>query len=312
MDFYQLNYFKKTAELQSIGQAAKELSVTQPAVSKQIKALEEELGQRLFDRIGKRVFLTRAGELLYSYTERILAAIGEAKTAIRDLSQTCSGDLVIGLSDHIGLHRLPAVLKAYIDTFPEVNLKLRCHRSETVIEMVRKNLLDLGVVTLPKSGDNLILLPIWKDPMSLVVYRGHPLEGRVTVRLQDIAGYDLILPERGTTTRAIIDSLFSQRRLSPRVAMEVAYLETIKVFVKVGLGVSIIPDTAVEEEVKAGSLHRLPLVDAEFSRDLGVVYLREKFLSRAAREFLAILEGLSKIEALHPAKGMGKKKKKAL
>jgi DNA-binding transcriptional LysR family regulator len=290
MDFYQLYYFSKVAETRSISRAAEELFITQPAVSKQMKALEAELGERLFDRLGKKVFLTRAGEVLYSHAERILQSVADARTAVKDMSEECSGELVIGTSDHISLHRLPGVLKSYITTFPKVDLKLRCHRSETILEMVMRNAVDLGVVTLPEVTENLAARTIWVDPMSLVFPKAHPLERMQAVRLKDMVGYGMILPERDTTTRKAIDLAFLKKRLMPNVAMEVAYIETIKGLVKAGLGISILPDKAVEEEVNAGVLGRARPADAAFTRNLGVIYLKEKFLSRPALEFLKFLE----------------------
>jgi len=294
MDFYQLTYFRKVAEAKSISRAAEELLITQPAVSKQIRALEEEVGERLFDRIGKKVFLTRAGEVLYGYADRALRTLEEAKTAVRDMSEICAGELVIGTSDHISLHRLPGVLKTYITTYPKVELKLRCHRSETILDMVIKNLVDFGVITLPGQPiQNLASVTIWKDPMSLVFPKGHPLEELETIRLKDAAGYGMILPEAGTTTRKFIDSAFSGKRLVPKVAMEVAYIETIKGLVKVGLGVSVLPEKAVKQEVEEGTLVTAKIQDAAFSRDLGVVYRKDKFLSRPATEFIGLLRKIA-------------------
>ncbi len=290
MNFYQLVYFSKVAETKSVSRAAEELSVTQPAVSKQIKALEEELGGRLFDRLGKKVHLTRTGEVLYGHALKILRSVEEAKASVKGLSGECSGELVIGTSDHISLHRLPDVLKSYIAAYPMVDLKLRCHRSETILEMVGKNLVDLGVITLPQVAGNLVSKVIWRDPMSLVFPRGHPLASLRNIRLGDVAKYGLILPEPGTTTRKTIDDAFSKRKLVPDVAMEVAYIETIKGLVKAGLGISILPDKAVEEEVKDGLLLKMRMRDASFTRNLGVVYLRDKYLSRPAAEFLRFLE----------------------
>ena len=290
MDFYQLSYFKKVAETRSISRASEELLLTQPAVSKQIKALEDELGERLFDRIGKKVFLTRTGEVLYSYAEKILRLMQEARTAVKDMSAECSGELVIGTSDHISLHRLPDLLKKYISAFPKVDLKLRCHRSETILDMTNKNLVDLGVITLPKTALRLVSKTIWEDPMSLVFPKNHPLESFRAIRLKDISSYGMILPEAGTTTRETIEAAFSKRKLTPNVAMEVAYIETIKGLVKAGLGISILPDKAVEQETSGGLLVKSKIQDATFSRNLGVVYLRDKFLSRPAVEFLRFLE----------------------
>lgn len=290
MNFYQLKYFKKVAETRSISRASEELLLTQPAVSKQMKALEEELGEKIFDRIGKKVFLTRAGEVLYTYSERILRSVQEAKTAVKDMSAECSGELVIGTSDHISLHRLPDILKKYTSAFPKVDLRLRCHRSETILDMVNKNLVDLGVITLPKTAVKLISKTVWEDAMSLVFPKNHPLQSLKVIRLKDVAKYGMILPEVGTTTRNTIEAAFSGKRLTPNVAMEVAYIETIKGLVKAGLGISILPDKAVEHEILSGILVKSKIQDAAFSRNLGVVYLKDKFLSRPAVEFLRLLE----------------------
>ena len=290
MDFYQLLYFRKVAEARSVSRAAEELLITQPAVSKQMKALEDELGEKLFDRIGKKVFLTKAGDVLYAYADRILRSVDDAGKAVKALSEGCSGELLIGTSDHISIHRLPHVLKSYITAFPKVGLKLRCQRSETILGMVRKNVVDIGVITLPGPEKNLVSRVIWEDPMSLVFPRKHPLESLKTIRLRDTLVYGMILPERGTTTRKAIDSAFARRKMAPDVAMEVAYIETIKGLVKAGLGISILPDKAVEQEVKANVLVKAGIQDASFSRSLGVVYLKDKFLSRPATEFLKWLE----------------------
>lgn len=290
MNLYQLIYFKKTADMTSIGRAARELFVTQPAVSKQIKSLEDELGEKLFDRIGKKVFLTKAGQILYSHADKIIRSVEEAKTAVKDMSAECSGELVIGTSDHISLHRLPDILKSYIIGHPKVDLKLHCHRSETILDMVKKNLLDLGVITLPKVADNLVSKIIWEDPMSLVFPKKHVLASMKIIKLIDIVKHGMILPEIGTTTRKTIENVFSRKKLTPKVDMEVAYIETIKGLVKAGLGISILPDKAVEHEVKAGTLIKAKIQDADFRRNLGVIYLKNKFLSRPAKEFLKFLE----------------------
>ena len=290
MNFYQLAYFKKVSETNSMSRAAEKLRITQPAISKQIKALEDELGERLFDRIGKKVYLTRTGEVLYSHADRILRSVEEAKIAVKDMSAECSGELIIGTSDHISIHRLPDVLKSYISAFPNVDLKLRCHRSETILELVNRNLVDLGVITLPHALARLVSKTIWKDPMSLVFLKNHPLATLRVIRLKDVAKYGMILPEPGTATRKMIDLAFSQKGLSPNVTMEVAYLETIKSLVKVGLGISILPDKAVDSEVKSGALVKSRIADASCSRDLGVVYLKDKFLSKPMREYLKLLD----------------------
>lgn len=290
MDIYQLSYFKKVADTRSISRAAEELFLTQPAVSKQIKALEEELGEKLFDRIGKKVVLTRTGKVFYDYASRILQTVSEAKTAVKDMSDKCAGELVVGTSDHISIHRLPEILKFYINAYPDVDLKLRCHRSETILEMVKDNRVDLGIVTLPDTEAKLVTKKIWNDPMSLVCPKGHPLGTLNRITLRDVVPYGMILPEPDTTTRKMIETAFVHKKLVPNVAMEVAYIETIKSLVKAGLGISILPDKAIEQEVKAGLLVKSEISDAGFLRKLGAVLLKGKFLSKPAVEFIKFLE----------------------
>ena len=126
--------------------------------------------------------------------------------------------------------------------------------------------------------------------MSLVFLKSHPLASLRVIRLKDIVRYGMILPEPGTATRKMIDSAFSKKRLTPNVTMEVAYLETIKSLVRAGLGISVLPDKAVEAEVKSGALAKSAITDASFSRELGVVYLKDKFLSKPVQEYLKLLD----------------------
>jgi DNA-binding transcriptional LysR family regulator len=286
MNLHQLTYFKKVSETGSISRAAAELLLTQPAVSKQIIALEDELGEKLFDRIGKKMYLTHAGETLLAHTEKILRSVDEARTAVKDMSKECSGELLIGASDHVSIHRLPGVLKGYKTEFPKVDLILHCHRSETILEMVLKNQLDLGVITLPRPVHGVLSKKIWIDRMSLVCAKGHPLGSVKTVRLKDAVKYGMILPELGTETRRAIDEACQKIKHKPNIIMQVAYIETIKSLVKAGLGISILPEKAVEAEVKSAELVIVRTSDIQISRDLGLVYLKDKFLSRPATEFI--------------------------
>jgi DNA-binding transcriptional LysR family regulator len=291
MNLDQLAYFRKVAETGNVSRAADELLLTQPAVSRQIIALEEELGEKLFDRIGKKMFLTHTGETLLEHAKKILQAVDEAKTAVRDMSRECSGELLIGASDHVSIHRLPGVLKAYITEFPKVELILSCHRSENILELVIANQLDLGVITLPQPlPTGITAKKIWTDRMSLICAKGHPLGAHAGMKIRDAVKYSMILPEQGTETRRAIEEAFSRMKLKPNITMEVAYIETIKSLVKAGLGISILPEKATETEVKSGELIKVKISDVRISRDLGLVYRKDKFMSRPATEFINIFD----------------------
>ena len=293
MDIAALKAFIAVAETGSFSHAAERLFLTQPAVSKRIAALEEELEARLFDRIGRRVTLTEAGQALLPRARRILVDIEDSVRAVSSLSGEVRGTLRFATSHHIGLHRLPPALRRFTRRHPQVRLDIRFMDSEAACQAVEHGELELAVVTLPpQPAPALETRTVWPDPLSVVVAADHPLAGRRRVALDDLARYPAILPSPATYTRQIAEQAFAGLGLELDVALSTNYLETIKMLVSIGIGWSLLPHTLIDDQVR-----RVPVSGLKLKRQLGIVSHRERTLSNAARALIGLLEGEEKHRA---------------
>ncbi len=285
MDTQNLQAFVEVAESKSFSDAAETLHITQPAVSKRIAALEGQLGCKLFDRISRTVQLTEAGTALLPRAERILNAVQEAKRSIVDLQGEISGELSIGISHHIGLHRLPPVLQAFNNSYPKVHFDIDFMDSEEAYEQVMHGRIELGVVTLdPTESSPLVRQPVWQVDLVVVIAPDHPLAVLDSVNLSTLSQFTAILPGLNTYTGQIIKALFQKHGLKLDVSMETNYLETIKMMVSIGLGWSVLPHTMIDE-----GLTTLDIADIKLQRTLGYVFHQNRSLSNAANAFVAAL-----------------------
>ncbi len=286
MDTSHLKTFISAAELASFSLAAERLHLTQPAVSKRISALESELGARLFDRIGRRVSLTEAGHMLLPRARDILQEIDDSLRLIANLSGEVGGRLSIGTSHHIGLHRLPPILRTYSKAWPAVELDLRFMDSEAACRAVQTGQLELGIVTLPLTPlADLDSERLWTDPLQIVAGREHPLAAQGCIQPSQLSAHAAILPAHGTYTRELLEKAIGPRAGSLHISMTTNYLETIKMLVSVGLGWSVLPQTMLSDELQALDVPGIPLI-----RQLGVVHHRQRTLSNAARAMLQQLQ----------------------
>jgi len=285
MDIHELQAFLAVTENGSFSSAAEHLFLTQPAVSKRISTLESGLGVALFDRIGRQISLTDAGKRLLPRAQQILLDIDDAQRSISNLSDEVSGTLTMGTSHHIGLHRLPPVLRAYSESFSGVQLDLKFIDSEDAYDGVLHGSLELGIVTLPpKPQPSVTTEKIWHDPLCFVVAPEHPLAKKGTVKAQELAKHTAILPSFKTFTRRIVEENFKDQGLEIDVAMSTNYLETIHMMVSIGLGWSVLPESLLNEQVV-----KLNVRNMKFSRSLGVVYHSNRTLSNAAQQMLELL-----------------------
>jgi DNA-binding transcriptional LysR family regulator len=287
MDIPNLQAFVAVAEQASFSVAAERLFLTQPAVSKRITALEQELGSPLFDRIGRQVTLTEAGRALLPRARHILEAVEDSRRALSNLSERVEGPLSFGTSHHIGLHHLPPLLRAFTARYPAVDLDIRFLDSEEACQAVLHGDLELAVVTLPEPAPaKLATRVLWDDPLTVVVGRDHPLAVRKRVGPEVLAASPAVLPGQDTFTRALVESAFAAHGLHPAVKLSTNYLETIKMLVSVGLGWSVLPHTLVDDDTVALRVPELALL-----RHLGVVHHASRTLSNAGRAMLRLLEG---------------------
>ncbi len=290
MDIQNLKAFAAVAQSGSFSAAADGLHLTQPAVSKRIALLENELDTPLFDRTGRRARLTQAGDRLLLRTRSILQQLELAEREIRDLGSTVSGSLNLATSHHIGLHRLPPVLRSFSDRYPEVRLNIEFTDSEKAHSAVLRGDIELAVITMaPDESSQLETRILWTDPLVFVAGPEHPLGKRENLQLADLSACENVLPGLDTYTGQIVKHLFQHHGLVLDTLMTTNYLETIKMLVNVGLGWSMLPQSMLDD-----SLVELPVKSHSLSRELGYIYHRKHSLSNAARAMITLLDAESK------------------
>lgn len=291
MEFWQLEVFAAVAEEKSFSRAGRRMGRTQPAISSAVKLLEDELGERLFDRLGKSIRLTSAGELLMEYAKRIVRLRDEARLAMGELRGLSRGRLTLGANETTCLYLLPDVLASFKQAYPQVQVDIQRAISRNITEKVIEGSLDFGIVTLPVQDPRLEAITIHEDEMSLIVGPAHALASRRSIDLSELEGEPFILHKVGTTTRELMVRYFGEGGVGIKVTMELASLESIKRFVSIGMGISIAPRLSIEKELAEGSLKAIEIKSARFRRQLGLVYHRERYLSQAARAFLTLITG---------------------
>ncbi|TQV64722.1 MAG: LysR family transcriptional regulator [Halothiobacillaceae bacterium] len=277
--------FLAVAELASFSLAAERLHLTQPAISKRIAQLEAALGASLFDRLGRRVALTEAGRALRPVAERILRDVRETRQVIANLSTEIGGPLSVVTSHHIGLRRLPPVLRDYTRHHPRVRLDLAFMDSEQACQAVERGEFELGIVTLPlRPAPALAITPLWDDPLVIAVAPDHPLATQGAVTLDDLGQHPAILPAVGTYTRTIIEATILQRHGALDVILETNYLETLRTMVAIGLGWSALPRQMVR-----GDVVEVPVEGLAIRRTLGIVRHAGRTVSHAAGALMDLL-----------------------
>ena len=286
MDTQALAAFIEVADSTSFTRAAEHLHLSQPAISKRLKVLEDQIGQRLFDRIGRSVLLTDAGRALLPHARRVIQTLEDGRRALSQLQGRISGRLSIGTSHHIGLHRLPPVLKRYVNDYPDVDLDLHFMDSEDACEAVLAGKLEIGIVTLPLQPlANLDSGLVWHDPLAVVVAPNHPLAGKRRIRIEDLAHYPAVLPDEDTYTHRIIRAELQIRGVAPRVRLATNHLEALKMLGAIGLGWSVLPVSMIDDSVR-----RLDMQGFAPQRELGWVRHTGRSVSGPARALLELVE----------------------
>jgi DNA-binding transcriptional LysR family regulator len=276
----RLKVFHTVARLLSFTKAAEALHMTQPAVTFQVRQLEEYFNTRLFDRTHNKVSLTPAGERVAEFAERIFDLYSEMENTVRDLTGEIRGALTIGASTTIAEYMLPALLGEFKHQYPDINLRLKVSNSEGIVSMVEHNVIDLGLVESPVSNKNLIVEVCHDDQLVVVTAPGHELEKRGgKVRAADIVGYPFVSREEGSGTRDFIMQYLLEANVNPGdldICLELGSPEAIKGAVEAGMGITIISRSIIGKELKLNTLCELQL-DPPLSRPFSFVRQRQKF-----------------------------------
>ena len=291
MQLSQITTFLTIAELESFSLAADRLHITQPAVSKRIRQLEQSMKTSLFDRIGKRSILTPTGLAFLPHAQRILHEVNTYRLSLDGQNDQPSGSLTLATSHHIGLHRLPQILRDFKIKYPRVDLDLRFMDSEDACVAVANNEIELAIVTLPENADaKLNLEPIWIDRLLIVLAPDHPLANDDHIDQLKLLSYPAILPSMGTFTRRIINNYFSTRKDQMKIILETNYLETIKVMVSANLGWSMLPASMLDNTVIGKPLNSSGMNGLKIQRILGIVTHQKRTLSLSSRTFILMLQ----------------------
>lgn len=285
MQLSAIEAFVAVCELGSVRAAAAHLHLTQPAISKRISTLETQMGHALFDRVRRRIIPTEAGCAFLPHARRMLAEFEDGHRALDSLSKAVSGRLGLGLSHHVGLHRMPPILRRYARDYPGVELDIAFLGSEAACDAVARGHLELAVITLPQPArSDLIQQEIWPDPMNVFVAPGHPLAAESGLKPKHLRDYPALLPESDTTTYRLVAEALAAHGVEFRVRLASNYLETLKMLTAVGLGWSALPDSMRDDELRPLQIEGLTL-----RRSLGAVYDPRRRLSNAARAMLDAL-----------------------
>jgi DNA-binding transcriptional LysR family regulator len=288
MDFDQLHTFLEIVRLKSFSKAAQTCYRTQPAISAQVRQLEQELRADLFERFGSRISLTTAGKIFVQYAEQMMDQRRRAQDVIAELETNPRGELVIAGNEATCIYVLPKVFSEYREQFQSVQLQVLRSYGSRVVEAVMENSADFGLVQLPVEEKRLQVVNIYRDEIRLIVPAGHPLAGRASVTAQDVAEYYLVLPKYGKT-RTRLNGWLEVVEDDIRISMELDSTEMMKHFVIAGLGVSFVAASNCREEIAAGKLRSIPLAPEPMVRRLGLIYRKDKALSKAALGFIQIV-----------------------
>ncbi|MDH3972246.1 MAG: selenium metabolism-associated LysR family transcriptional regulator, partial [Gammaproteobacteria bacterium] len=276
------------ARLLSFTKAAESLHMTQPAVTFQVRQLEEYFNTRLFDRTHNRISLTDAGKRVFEYADQIFDLYAKMENAVRDMTGEISGILIIGASTTIAEYMLPALLGDFKRKYPDINVHLKVSNSDGIVSMVENNDIDLGVVESAVMNKNLVVENCRHDRLVAIVPPQHSLASEQKVQLKDLMSHAYIAREEGSGTREVIHEYLTNAGMKPadiHVAMELGSPEAIKGAVEAGMGVSIVSEVTIHKEMQLGTLVALEL-DPPMERPFSFVHQKQKFRQRAMDELL--------------------------
>lgn len=284
----RLQVFHTVARLLSFTKAAETLHMTQPAVTFQVRQLEDYFNTRLFDRTHNRISLTQAGERVFEYSERILDLYGEMDNSVRELTGEISGVLMLGASTTIAEYMLPEMLGQFKKKYPNLVVRLKVGNTDGVVQMIENNVIDLGIVEAPVLNKKLQVELCRNDELVLVVPPKHPLSGKASVSLREIVQYPYIWREEGSGTREVIRDQLEHAGINPDdldVVMELGSLEAVKGAVEAGIGMTILSQSSIQKELRLGTVIAIPL-EPRLTRPFSFVHQKQKFRLRAIEELL--------------------------
>ncbi len=292
MDDHKLKVFCSVAETKSFSKASKAMYLTQPAISLQIRSLEEDLGTKLFTRSNKAVSLTETGEILYRHAKKILSYYGEIEKEINEATGLVKGKLMIGASTTLATYYLPNVIVKFKKSYPDILIDFERGNTQKIIDSLLHARIDLGLVEGEVNDQRLEVEKVDSDELLLIVHSGHPWADREDISIREIIHQPYIMREEGSGTRQVVESTLERAGIRAdelQVEMRLGSTEAIKTAVENGLGISIISGSAVQKEVKFGVLRALSFQDIRFTRDFSLIYQKKSFRTQPVEKFIELL-----------------------
>lgn len=288
MDVRDLQIFLSVAKHLNYTRAGEEVNLSQPSVSIRMRQLERDLGSKLFEQLGKRIVLTEAGQLLVPYATRIIAAMDDARHAIDELQGLERGLLRIGASTTPGMYLIPRTIAHFKRRYPKIEVHLAVKDTRQIEDGVIRNEFDFGFVGGHLAGDEVNVLPWITDEIILIVPLGHRLARKSNVTAQDLSSEKFIFREQGSATRVVVATHLRKFHVDAEAVMEIENPESVKKAVQNGLGIAFISAFAAETDLKAKTLAAVKIRNLNISRELKIVYRKDKHLSRAAQTFIEV------------------------
>src|SRR5437879_2535266 len=290
MQIQTLKVFCDLADTESFTKAAQVNQVTQSAVSQQITSLERMFKSLLIERSKNKCRLTREGQVLYDYSKQIISSYDALYSKLQEIKDIISGTIRVATIYSIGLHDLPPYLKKFLKAYPTVHVQVEYRRANQVYEDVMGNVVDLGLVAYPTRDHKLEIFPLRKDPLVLICHPQHPFAKNKSVKLKALSGQKFIGFEPDIPTRRALDKILRENSVDVQHVMEFDNIETVKRAVEIDAGVAIVPQGTVVQEVAKQTLAQVTIEDGDFYRPLAAIYKKNKALSPAMKQFLAILK----------------------
>jgi len=280
MNFNQLKAFYFAVKYGSLSGAAEALYITQPAVTKQVQQLQATYGVKLLNRIGKKMVLTDAGESLYDFADKIFQIESQAEESLRDFQQRKSGRIRIHASESFGAYYLPAIITPFQISYPGVQISVNIFPNQEVIENTVKLENDLGFTSNPVEHKKLVVREVLEDRLVVIIPPSHPFARKKILKPHHLEGQSIVMHEKGSATREIVDEFLSRNRVNTSISLELSNNEAIKRAVEQGLGLSLISENVVSEEVKTRKLKIAPLADPSLKRKFYLIHHKGKYISQ--------------------------------
>ncbi len=292
MELYKLKSFYTVAKLESFSKAAEVLFLTQPAVSTQIKDLEYNFKTKLFDRIGRRIQLTQAGEILLPYVKNILDLLVESYCAVDMLKKAGEGAIKLGVSELPGARLIPSRIASFLRKYPKVDFSIIAEKSSTIIDLMKANKIDMGIIgasTPELTTSDIEGTMIYKDEIVVAMSNHHPLADKGSISVSDLSNQPVIVSLKNTVSRQAIDKLFHRLNIPYKIAFEIDNKAMIKSLVEKNLGIAFFSYLEIKKEAESGWIKTLSISDYPFYRYIHVVHHKNKQLSSSQKAFFDFL-----------------------